>query len=406
MARTLSSDEDVERLLKLVDPLDRDVLSVESVESARDALGDAIIREARRSGRPGSSQHASRSRGVAEGRAWGVERRRRSLRRRAGRRRLALSGAVVAALAAGVLTAAALLPTGGSHDAQLGPTPASAAIALDRAASTAMRQTAVYPTARQYEYVKVQEGLTNSGALRGFGFRFWQSDTKQDWYKANGSGRERIVNNREGFLAPLDRAAARAHGLSLAQVMPNQDGDSTYPAGGITYYSDFDPAGLPTQPAALLRAIKRELRATRTPHTAPAASVFEVIADRLLFASTSPTLRAALYRVIAHLPGVQLLGWQTDRIGRRGIAVAISHAEVGDEATRRELLFDPTTSEPLQTQLVQMAPLPPEVPGAAPMPPGTVLEYTVFIKRGVVNSIEDLPGGGHLSYRPTVGGGQ
>ena len=87
------------------------------------------------------------------------------------------------------------------------------------------------------------------------------------------------------------------------------------------------------------------------------ASVFEVIADRLLFASTSPTLRAALYRVIAHLPGVQLLGWRTDRLGRRGIAVAISHAEIGDETTRHELLFNPATGEPLQTQLVQTAPL-------------------------------------------------
>lgn len=116
-------------------------------------------------------------------------------------------------------------------------------------------------------------------------------------------------------------------------------------------------------------------------------------------------LRAALYRVIAHLPGVQLLGWQTDRIGRRGIAVAISHAEVGDEATCKELLFDPTTGEPLQTQLVQTAPLT-EIPGAAPLPRGTVLRYTAFINRGVVNSIEDLPGGGRLPYHHSAGGGR
>ncbi len=392
MARTVFSDEDVERLLKLVDPLDRDVLSAESVESARDVLGDAIIREARRTSRPRPP---------------------RSRRRRAGRRRLAVSGGVVATLAAGVLIAAALLPAGGSDDAQLGPTPASATIALDRAASTAIRQTAVYPTARQYEYVKVQEGVTSSVGFAGVGIRFWQSDTKQDWYRANGSGRERIVQSREGFLAPLDRPIARAHGLSLAQYMPNQDGDAAYPGVGA-FYSDYDPAGLPTQPAALLRAIEREVRATRTPPTATAgatvsevatASVFEVIADRLLFAATSPALRAALYRVIAHLPGVQLLGWQTDRLGRRGIAVALSHAEIGDEATRRELLFDPASGEPLQTQLVQTAPLI-DIPGTAPLPRGTVLRYTVFIERGVVNSIEDLPGGARVPYHRTVDGGR
>jgi hypothetical protein len=413
MAMRLSSDDDVERLLKLLDPLDRDVLSVEGVESARDALGDAIIREACGGGRLGSSPHASRSRVVSEGRARDVERRPRSLRRGAGRRRLGLSGAVVAAAAVGVLIAAALLPIGGSRDAPLGPTPASAAVALDRAASTAMRQMTVFPTARQYEYVKVQEGVTSSGGYDGVSVRFWQSDTRQDWYKANGSGRERIVSSREGFLGPLDRSIARARGLSLSQFVSNQDGDSTLPGGGGAYYSDYDPASLPTQPAALLRAIKREVRATRTPPTRTAgatasevatASLFEVIADRLLFDSTSPTVRAALYRVIAHLPGVQLLGWRTDRLGRRGIAVAISHAEVGDEATRRELLFDPSTGEPLQTQLVQTASL--RSPGTATLPSGTVLTYTVFINRGVVDSIEDLPGGAHLPYHPTVGGGQ
>lgn len=311
----------------------------------------------------------------------------------------------------GVLIAAGLLPAGGSDDAQLGPTPASAAIALDRAASTAIRQTAVYPTARQYEYVNVQEGVTSSVGFAGVGIRFWQSDTKQDWYRANGSGRERIVQSREGFLAPLDRSIARAHGLSLAQYMPNQDGDSAYPGVGA-FHSDYEPAGLPTQPAALLRAIERGVRATRTPPTARAgatvsevatASVFEVIADRLLFAATSPALRAGPYRVIAHLPGVQLLGWQTDRLGRRGIAVALSHAEIGDEATRRELLFDPATGEPLQTQLVQTAPLI-DIPGTAPLPRGTVLRYTVFIERGVVNSIEDLPGGARVPYHRTVDG--
>jgi hypothetical protein len=78
---------------------------------------------------------------------------------------------------------------------------------------------------------------------------------------------------------------------------------------------------------------------------------------------------------------------------------------VGDEATRRVLLFDPATGEPLQTQLVQTALLT-DIPGTAPLPAGTVLGYTVFIKRGVVNSIEDLPGGGHLSYHRSVGGGR
>ena len=98
--------------------------------------------------------------------------------------------------------------------------------------------------------------------------------------------------------------------------------------------------------------------------------MFNVISNRLLFPSPSPSpsLRSALYRVIAPLPGVQLLGSRTDRVGRRGDAVTISHVEVGDEGTR-----------------------------------------TVFIQRGVVNSIHDLPGGRQLPFAnslPGIGGGR
>ena len=396
MPGTPPIDEEIDRLLASLDPLDRRVLFVEGVESARDALGDAIGREARLSAR------------TPRERALGLQRRARR-RRQARRRRLGLLGAVVGVLAAGVLVGA--LPTGGTDDTQLGLTPASAAIALDRAATAAMRQAAVYPTARQYEYLKVQEGVTSSVGVASFGVRFWQSDTKQDWYRANGAGRERVVNSRAGLLAPLDRSLARAHGIAWREMVINQDGDSTYGAGGLAFYTIFDPARLPTQPAALLRAIERQLRLKETAPTSTAGatasevattSVFSVIANRLLFESNSPTLRAALYRVIAHLPGVQLLGWRTDRIGRRGIAVAISHAEVGDEATRMELLFDPATSDPLQTQLVQLAPL--YESGTPPLPRGTVLRYTVFVKRGIVNSIEDLPGGGHLPFVRSIPG--
>lgn len=55
-----------------------------------------------------------------------------------------------------------------------------------------------------------------------------------------------------------------------------------------------------------------------------------------------------------------------------------------------ELLFDPATSDVLQTQEIQVAPF--HSPKTPPLPAGTVLNYTVFISRGIVNSIKDLPG--------------
>src|ERR1039458_806222 len=80
MPGTPPPDEEIDRLLASLDPLDRGVLFVEGVESARDALGDAIVREARGS---------ARTRVAVGGRALGVERRPRPLRR-ARSRRLAL----------------------------------------------------------------------------------------------------------------------------------------------------------------------------------------------------------------------------------------------------------------------------------------------------------------------------
>lgn len=83
MPGTPPADEEIDRLLASLDPLDRSILFVEGVESARDALGEAIVREARR---------RARTRARVGGPASGPERRPRSLRR-ARRRRLALLAA-------------------------------------------------------------------------------------------------------------------------------------------------------------------------------------------------------------------------------------------------------------------------------------------------------------------------
>jgi RNA polymerase sigma-70 factor (ECF subfamily) len=115
--------------------------------------------------------------------------------------------------------------------------------------------------------------------------------------------------------------------MSLAQLhgvppgAPNEF-DTIQPPGGdpdaVGPYIAYSGPKLPTQPQALLRAIDREMRETRAPPTP--ANMFNVISQGLLFDATSPALRAALYRVIAQLPGVQVLGRRTDAIGREGIA--------------------------------------------------------------------------------------
>jgi hypothetical protein len=96
-------------------------------------------------------------------------------------------------------------------------------------------------------------------------------------------------------------------------------------------------------------------------------------------------LRAALYQMVAGLPGVQYLGWQTGALGRRGVAVGLT-----THGIREELLFDPATSDILEEADVQLTP--------GPFPAGTMLHYVAYQGRGVVNSIEALPRGGRVPF--------
>lgn len=111
--------------------------------------------------------------------------------------------------------------------------------------------------------------------------------------------------------------------------------------------------------------------------------------------------------MLAGLPGVQLIGHQRDRLGRNWIAVAVTQG-TGAGRSRQELLFDPATSNLLQTEDVSLGPAAFPLPGGRytrPEPAGTVTDYTDFISRGVVNSITRLPASGRLPLRP-AGGGQ
>ena len=64
-----------------------------------------------------------------------------------------------------------------------------------------------------------------------------------------------------------------------------------------------------------------------------------IVGELLREAPTPPALRAALYRVAARIPGVELVGAVRDEQGRRGIAVALP-----EETERNELVFDPRSA--------------------------------------------------------------
>ena len=70
---------------------------------------------------------------------------------------------------------------------------------------------------------------------------------------------------------------------------------------------------------------------------------------------------------------------------------------------RSEILFNPATSKLLAESDVQAARqrAPQRLPRCQPVfPAGTVLNYSVLLNTGIVNSITDLPGGGHAPFLP------
>jgi hypothetical protein len=406
MARIPLSDDACDGLVASRDPIDAARLCDGAVVDASRRLRDELLAEL--ADEPSSCQPAAR------------RRRRRGFR--AARRGVAAAAAIAAVAIVGVLAMGGSLPAGGDHDGQFDVPAASAAVVLDRAAQAAIRSASVAPGRGQYGFVKVETGSVGGTgqavAATQPNWNVWlrTSEVKSDWYTANGSGRERIVRTSTTFLMRRDRAIARAHGMTLAQLTATFprviDGAfSARAAQSVGFLPYWQIGRLPTQPAALRRALERLLLASAgaaqgslmRQMRADPAGLFGPI-SQFLFLPTSPQLRAALFRVLAGLPGVQLLGHQRDRLGRSGIAVAVT--EGGPDRVREELLFDPATSNLLQTQTVELrmstrsASGGPSIPA---MPAGTVAEYTDFLSRGVVNSITRLPGGRHLPLKPAGG---
>lgn len=70
----------------------------------------------------------------------------------------------------------------------------------------------------------------------------------------------------------------------------------------------------------------------------------------------------------------------------------------GSRVAEGVVLFDPATSDVLETDVLAVTPS----PGRPSIPAGAVTQYTVFLRRGIVNSIRDLPGGGHQPLHTAV----
>ncbi|MGH2655368.1 MAG: CU044_5270 family protein [Actinomycetota bacterium] len=294
------------------------------------------------------------------------------------RRRLAVIPAGAGALALALIVGSMLLPAG------RGTISAEAAVVLRSAARVAGAQPPV-PSDGRYRYTRSEDAYLGTYVERGGSFSVLLPQRREIWVAPDGSGRLREDESGEPiFLGPRDRSTWEASGRpALEESGPS---DQTFQPGGL-YYADL--TGYSTDPDELYGQIQRRAEGPKTsgepvPEGAPAAvKMFTIVGDLLRETAAPPELRAALYEVAARIPGVILVGEVTDPVGRPGMAVAMASEADG---VRRELVFDPETSELLAERQVLLRRV--RWVDAAP---GTVIGWAAYLKSGTVDSTSARP---------------
>lgn len=194
--------------------------------------------------------------------------------------------------------------------------------------------------------------------------------TREIWIAPDGSGRIRESAGEPVFLRESDRAAWVAAGSLRVRGI-----DEDFGPGGLHFE---DLSALPTDVAAMTTLVRERASRTQVPLD---VEMFVVVGDLLRETWAAPEVRAALYRVAAGIPGVELIGSVQDRAGRQGVAVAKTRYHVGG-TQRHTLIFDPTTTTLLGEESVLLT-WPDAITGGP-----AVVTYVVYLESEVV---EELP---------------
>ena len=272
-----------------------------------------------------------------------------------------VSGVLVGAT--GAVVATLLLISGG---AAVTPTSAAAAV-LERAGRATPDGPAPKLGPGQYFYSEIG---TLAGGYYVFGngdpaerAYITQQQTIQTWEAADGSDRE--VWTYDGPQQFATHASSVGWGLAgEPQITPPSNTPSgqevEYGTAGVLAPPD-DLSRLPTDPAALTQLIdagRTGLNEITSDPRVPVTGAYTFATAARVLATpafgSSPALRAALYQVIADVPGIVLLGSATDHFGRSGTEIAgplggDGYGQPGgDGGVRDEVIIDPADGAVLE----------------------------------------------------------
>ena len=188
------------------------------------------------------------------------------------------------------------------------------------------------------------------------GYRYTEVLEHWDWGPRGGAVDQRVEN----WVDTSWKGRSVAHeGKVLAGKPPDfwvkaAEREFVYGDGPLL---DLDIAALPTEPRALLAALDKNNRSINWAPglPTPEQARYDITRSVLLLlgtANTTPSLRAALWGVLALLPGLQPVPDARDPLGREGEAVTFS-LRPGEQAKpeRFKVIFDPKTSELLSWSL-------------------------------------------------------
>ncbi|MFI6476243.1 CU044_5270 family protein [Streptomyces sp. NPDC050516] len=308
--------------------------------------------------------------------------------RRARLRRTALIGVPVAAvLAAGVIVPGSLhlggasgqgVRAGGHQDT--GPrekpqwmplvpgTTENLSVTVDRIVLAAAAQPSLTPRQDQFIYIKSKVSFLRVGTNPATGKTdTWITPlhTRQIWKSPDG---------KKGFLYEP--------GGALSDVEPDgSDLDHGPGVSGDTRHSYNSMKALPTDPDALLKRLYQGgKRGNPDDDWMAFKEINSLLSEQIAPSATS----AALYKVAARIPGVELVPKANDADGRQGIAIAFTRG-----STRHEWIFDKDTYAYLGQRQVLVQ----EEEG---LKPGTVVGQTTVIERAVTDAKRELPDGKRL----------
>ncbi|EHN12672.1 hypothetical protein PAI11_04400 [Patulibacter medicamentivorans] len=277
------------------------------------------------------------------------------------------------ALGGGVATAAVIV--GASVLSSSGPAVADAARIL-RATSDAADAQAVRPATGPIAYTKLEQLLLGASDHQP-PYSYYRPSTIEAWVAPDGSGRTRTVTAPIRPVGPRDRQRMDGDPRHPPVASGSRVAVRRYGPGQLVGFGER-PDGLPSlrdlpTDREALRAILRRVAAESD--VPVDVGIFEQAATLLMETGSSPRLRAALFDVMATIPGVALDGTARDPLGRAGTSVSIDSDYTGARQ-RDTLIFVERAAQPLAHVTRRL--------DRSPMMDGDLIEQTVLVTaRGV-----------------------